>query len=142
MTMTSSLRALPLAIAIAATTATTIPTTALADSGNPWPFIAGAIVGGAIVSGAQAQQPRRYVPVEPYDQRRPERAVRYVDAGRCALDLRTRDGYQTVYLRNCLIHSGFRHVPDRCTFGVRYRGDIRPVVTRRCLWESGYRIHD
>lgn len=99
-------------------------------SNDVLPFIAGAIIGGAIVGGLNSQPRPAYQPA-----RRP------VAPGYCAIDVRERGHWSTVYRVNCLQDAGYgRILPYRCSYDVRTRDGWRRVIPGECLRDAGFRL--
>ncbi len=105
-------------------------------------LIAGAVLGGVIVNGINTRhKEQRYYAPAPRARTQGYRRSGYVIPGNCVLDMRTRHGLQTVFLRGCLLQSGFYgRIPANCNYNVKYRGETRTVVSRSCLIRAGYRF--
>ncbi len=60
----------------------------------------------------------------------------------CLFDVRTRDGWRSVYGRNCMEQFGVRvnRLPRDCAFEVRTDHGRNTVYGQRCLVRSGYRV--
>lgn len=83
-------------------------------------------------------QPPRHDPPRGHAHGHANRAL----PSQCMFDVRTRDGWQSVYGRNCLDQVGVRvdRLPRDCAFEVRTNYGRNTVYSQRCLVRNGYRV--